>query len=334
MNIRFNNIDSVLRIRKLGPYGVSIAVMKGDEIVTYCSGSGRRDGALPVNPDMLFQAGSVSKPAFAATLLRFVDKGKIELDADISGIVPEFAKAPLTFPALLSHTAGFNVHGFDGYHAKHKLLSSEDVLMGRGNSPAVRQTMPYGEQAVYSGGGITLAELAFTRMTGITLREAFDKEVAQPLGLTRSGYFQPLDESLVSNAAFGGNLKKNDHYHYYPEHAAAGLWTTPTDLVKLGIALSRSIREGGFLSKESAQRMATPIMDNYGLCLSRWNSAIRGDEVAGHDGWNEGFLTCWTFSVKEDLCVAAMINRSTVWTDKKLTETEAKVFRQAKNEAK
>ena len=80
--------------------------------------------------------------------------------------------------------------------------------------------------------------------------------------------------------------------------------------------------------------MATPIMDNYGLCLSRWNSAIRGDEVARHDGWNEGFLTCWTFSVKEDLCVAAMINRSTVWTDKKLTETEAKVFRQAKNEAK
>ena len=72
---------------------------------------------------------------FALTLLRYVDKGLIDLDADISGIVPEFVrKGPLTFPALLSHTAGYNLHGFPGYRADHEPLSLEDVLNDKGNS--------------------------------------------------------------------------------------------------------------------------------------------------------------------------------------------------------
>ena len=133
--------------------------------------------------------------------------------------------------------------------------------------------------------------------------------MAEPLGLTRTGYFQPLDEDFASNAAFGGRLRERRNedpahgYHYYPEHAAAGLWSTPTELAKIGIALSRSIREGGLLKKETALRMMTPVMDGYGLCIRS-----HGDD-AGHDGANEGFLTFWKFSKTEDLCVAGMVNR-------------------------
>ncbi len=269
------DVDGLLKIKGNKEYGVSIAAGKDGVIGTYCSGSGRYGEDFPVNPDMIFQAASVSKPVFAMTLLRYVDKGLIDLDADISGVVSDFAKGPLTFPALLSHTAGYSVHGFLGYRADAPLLSLEDVVAGRGNSPKVCRIKPYGKQFMYSGGGITLAELAFTRLTDTTLREAFAKEIAEPLELTRTGYFQPLDESLIINAAFGGNLRNRrneDHsrgYHYYPEHAAAGLWTTPTELVRIGAALSKSVREGGLLSKKSARRMVTPVLDNYGLCIRR-----------------------------------------------------------------
>ena len=186
-------------------YGASIAVANGDSVETFCLGTGRFGKNFPVNPDMLFQAGSVSKPVFAATLLRYVDKGIIDLDADISGVISDFVDFPLTFIALLSHTAGFNVHGFPGYRARHKLLSLEDVLNGSGNTPKVCRTLPYGQQYSYSGGGTTLAELAFTRITGTSLHDAFAQEIAAPLGLTRSGYFQPLDEGRIENAAFGGH---------------------------------------------------------------------------------------------------------------------------------
>ena len=301
------DIGSILGIRKIKRYGASIAVANGDSVETLCLGTGRFGKNFPVNPDMLFQAGSVSKPVFAATLLRYVDKGIIDLDADISGVISDFVDFPLTFSALLSHTAGFNGHGFPGYRARHRLLSLEDVLNGSGNTPKVCRTMPYGEQYSYSGGGITLAELAFTRITGTTLQNAFAQEVAAPLGLTRSGYFQPLDEGMIENAAFGGQLgiwEDHSHgYHYYPEHAAAGLWATPNELVKIGIALSRSFREGTFLSKETAVRMMTPVMNNYGLCVEC------NTDSAHHMGVNAGFITFLKFSLTEDYCVAVMTNK-------------------------
>ena len=320
------DVDGTLSIKGKRGYGVSIAGSVEDgEINTYCSGSGRFGQDFPVNPDMLFQAGSVSKPMFALTLLRYVDKGIIDLDADISGVIPEYAKPPMTFTALLSHTAGYNVHGFPGYRADHAPLTLEDVLDGRGNTPKLRRIKPYGKQSMYSGGGITLAELAFTRITGTTLREAFQKEVAEPLGLTGTGYFQPLDEELAANAAFGGRLGLKEDpahgYHYYPEHAAAGLWTTPTELVKVGLALSKSYREGGFLKKETARRMLTPVMDGYGLCVNN----LRGD-IGYHGGWNEGFITEWFFSLREDLCVASMLNHSTEKLDMNQTELAMKLF--------
>jgi CubicO group peptidase (beta-lactamase class C family)/RimJ/RimL family protein N-acetyltransferase len=331
------DVDQAMRIRRKRGYGVSIAVQDGDgDFLTYCSGSGRYGEDYPVNPDMLFQAGSVSKPMFALTLLRYVDKGKIDLDADISGVVPEFVKkGPVTFAALLSHTAGYNVHGFPGYPANHEPLSLEDVLDGKGNTPRLRRIRPYGKQHMYSGGGITLAQLAFERITGTTLREAFKKEVAEPLELKRTGFFQPLDEELVANAAFGFRLAQKEDpahgYHYYPEHAAAGLWTTPTELVKIGIALSRSYRRGGFLKKKMARRMMTPIMDDYGLCLNVWESEARKDSVAGHGGENWGFLTSWVFSRKKDICVAVMYNNVTEAADKAMDDIACEIYRNAKD---
>ena len=332
------DVDKAMRLRGKKGYGVSIAVMDSDgDFNTYCAGSGRYGEDFPVNPDMLFQAGSVSKPMFALTLLRYVDKGKIDLDADISGVVSEFVKkGPLTFAALLSHTAGYNVHGFPGYPAAHDPLSLEDVLSGKGNTPRVRRIRPYGKQHMYSGGGITLAQLAFERITGATLRDAFQREVAEPLGLKRTGFFQPLDENLVGNAAFGWRLAYREDprhgYHYYPEHAAAGLWTTPTELVKIGLALSKSYRRGGFLKKKTARRMMTPIMDDYGLCLDVWESKARQDSVAGHSGENWGFLTSWTFSRKKDICVAVMYNNVTAAADEAMENIACEIYKNAKEE--
>ncbi len=326
------NVKEDLGIREKNGYGVSIAIAEGEDFGTYCAGSGRYGQDFPVNPDMLFQAGSVSKPMFALTLLRYADRGIIDLDADISGVVPEFVKkGPMTFSALLSHTAGYNLHGFPGYRADHEPLLLEDVLNGKGNTPKLRRIRPYGKQYMYSGGGITLAELAFTRITGTTLREAFRKEVAEPLGLKRTGYFQPLDEELLENAAFGGRLGEKEDpargYHYYPEHAAAGLWTTPTELVKIGLALSQSYREGGLLKKETARRMLTPVLDRYGLCIYN----LRGD-IGCHGGWNEGFLTEWWFSLREDLCVASMVNRTTEKLDEKHSELTIRLFQNAEED--
>lgn len=181
-----------------------------------------------------------------------------------------------------------------------------------------------------SGGGITLAELAFTRIADITLKNAFEKEKAAPLGLTKSGYFQPLDEARIANAAFGGMLDiledRKHGYHYYPENAAAGFWTTPTKLARIGIPLSNSVRSGGLLRQETAARMIAPIMDNKGIGIFRWSDH---PDPAGHSGWNRGLLTEWRFSRTKDLCMAAMINKSTATRFQQLVNVSSALFSRA-----
>ncbi|MBR4928122.1 MAG: GNAT family N-acetyltransferase, partial [Oscillospiraceae bacterium] len=78
----FGGIDvrKEMRIRGKNGYGISMAVSDADgDIATYCAGTGRNGQDFPVNPEMVFQAGSVSKPMFALTLLRYADKGIIDL---------------------------------------------------------------------------------------------------------------------------------------------------------------------------------------------------------------------------------------------------------------
>jgi hypothetical protein len=182
----------------------------------------------------------------------------------------------------------------------------------------------------YPGKYIVLARRSGTKwyVAGVCSPDAVVRDrngVAEPLKLKRSGFFQPLDEELIENAAFGGRLAEKEDpargFHYYPEHAAAGFWTTPTELTKIGIALSKNWREGGLLKQETARRMLTPVMDSYGLGIQ----SFRGD-IGYHDGWNEGFLTTWMFSLREDLCVAVMFNRSTDELDWAQTNIAIELF--------
>ena len=50
----------------------------------------------------------------------------------------------------------------------------------------------------------------------------------------------------------------------------------------------------------------------------------------GHDGWNEGFLTNWKFSLKKDICIAMMYNNATVPAYNALEDTAAKILSCAK----
>jgi len=307
MNTTFHGMDIASAMRKRGSTGISIAVSAEGRTESFTLGSGRPGCSYEITPTTLFQAGSVSKPTFAVTLMRFADRGIISLDEDISRYCGGFADTPVSFSALLSHTAGYNVHGFRGYAVPASVLSLVQVLAGEGNSKRVKQVYPYGKKYSYSGGGIELAELAFREITGLSLAEAARKEVFEVLGMEDSTFIQPLEEALSDRAAHAtkhGVFRKTDSpFHYYPETGAAGLWTTPSDLVKLGLAVSESCRENAFLRQETALRMIAPVMNSYGLCMERF-----GNTVYGHDGVNYGFQCYWRFSAKKSCCVTVCEN--------------------------
>src|SRR5215208_967230 len=284
--------------------GVSIAVIN-DHKVEWARGYGVKDleTGEPVTTETIFQAGSISKPVAAMVALKRVQEGKIALDEDINDKLTSWklpdneftAKKKVTLANLLSHTAGLTVHGFPGYAVGEKLPTLPQVLDGAppANTAAVRVNMEPGTRFRYSGGGTTIAQLLLTDTERRPFPDIARETVLAPLGMGDSGYEQPLPAARARLAATGHRADGKPvegKFHVYPEMAAAGLWTTPTDLAKFGIEVQLSLqgKSNKVLSKASVERMVTPFVSNdvgLGFFIQK-----RGQQLYfGHDGADEGF---------------------------------------------
>jgi len=241
--------------------GVSIAVVH-DGRLEWARGYGLSDieREKAVMPDTLFQAGSVSKPVAALSALRLAQAGQIDLAEDVNTKLTSWQVSPnewtkirpVTVRNLLSHTAGTTVHGFPGYARDEGRPSTVDVLDGNGNTDPVRVDLEPASEWRYSGGGYTVMQLLVSDVAGEPFADVMRATVLNPIGMRSSTYEQPLPESLHERAAAGyraDGTKVEGGWHVYPEMAAAGLWTTPSDLARYIIAIQRirAGREGGVL---------------------------------------------------------------------------------------
>ncbi len=290
------------RMAALKVPGVSVAVID-DGRIAWAKGYGvlETGSKAPVTPQTLFQAASISKSVAALGALRLVEQGKLLLDEDVnaklsSWKVPEndFTKAEkVTLKRLLSHTAGLTVHGFGGYAADQPVPTVPQILDGLkpANSAAVRVDVVPGSLHRYSGGGFTVMQQLLVDVTGRLFPVLLSELVLKPLGMSDSTFEQPLPADRHAVAASGhrtdGSLLPG-RYHTYPEMAAAGLWTTPSDLARFLIEVRRGLRgESSVIPAATAKAMATAVKPGYGLGLSL--QGYGPSAGYGHGGSNEGF---------------------------------------------
>jgi CubicO group peptidase (beta-lactamase class C family) len=303
--------------------GVSIAVIN-DYKVEWARGFGVKDVETnePVTTETLFQAGSISKSVAAMTALKRVEQGKIALDQNINDKLTSWklpdneftAKRKVTLANLLSHTGGLTVHGFPGYAVGEQIPTLPQVLDGvaPANTAAVRVNMEPGAKFRYSGGGTTIAQLAIMDIEKKPFPQIAQETVLGPLGMTNSTYLQPLPAETRKKAASGhrGNGKPVEgKIHVYPEMAAAGLWTTPTDLAKFAIEVQLSLagKSNKVLSKETTTKMVTPfISDNVGMgfFIEKHGQAT----YFGHGGADEGFRAQLLVNRDKGYGAAVMVN--------------------------
>jgi CubicO group peptidase (beta-lactamase class C family) len=283
--------------------GVSIAFFSGGKILwSRAYGYANVAKMTPVTPETLFQAASISKPISTLAMLRLVQDGKLNLDEDVnvklkSWKVPdnEFTKdQKITLRRIVSHSAGLTVSGFAGYFPSEPLPTITQTLDGQqpANSKAVRVDTVPGSKWRYSGGGFTVMQLLLTDVTGKPFPDIIDEEVLRPIGMSHSAFVQPLPRSLKRSAAtaYGSDGKPiTGDFHTYPELAAAGLWTTPSDLARAAIEIQNDYAGTStkLLSKDMAHQMLTHQKDDWGLgvALSAADHPLR----FGHGGSNEGF---------------------------------------------
>lgn len=310
------------RMRRYGVPGTSIAVVVSGRIV-WAAGFGVKTagGSDHVTSETLFQAASISKPVAATAMLRLVEDGVLDLDTDVNRYLRSWkvpangftALAPVTLRRIVSHSAGLTVSGFPGYVREDSLPTLQQILEGRppaNTRPVLTDTTP-GAIERYSGGGTTVMQLLLEDVSGRRFSDLLKDVVLQPTGMTRSAYSQPLaverrDEAATGHSATGQPVP--GRWRTHPELAAAGLWTTPSDLLRWAGAIAASWRgeQGSLLSQATARAMLTRVKTGFGL-----GPGLAGEGEAfrfGHGGANVGFrCVVWYFPAL-DAGVAVMTN--------------------------
>jgi CubicO group peptidase (beta-lactamase class C family) len=302
--------------------GASVAVIDGFRLA-WARGYGIAEAGTEraVDEQTLFQAASISKAVTAMAVLRLVQEGRLDLDADArdyltSWDLPGARQAggeKITLRRLLSHSAGVTVHGFPGYEPGSPLPSLAQILDGvpPANTEPIRVDTPPGSGYRYSGGGFTVVQQILQDGTGETFPALMGRLVLRPAGMPESTFQQPLPEARARQAAAGHAVDGSvvsGRFHVYPEAAAAGLWTTPSDLARFAITLQDALRgdPGPVLSPEMAEQMATPVVGEaaLGLFVERAGSGV----YLEHGGANAGFRALLVLHRRAGYGAAVMAN--------------------------
>lgn len=281
--------------------GVSVAVIR-DSKLDWAKAYGVKIAGDKHALDVatLFQAASISKSVAAVAAMHMVQFGNFTLDENVNSKLtawqvkdnPFTVDAKVTLRGLLSHSAGLTVHGFGGYEKGKPLPVITQILNGEkpANSPPVVVDIVPGTRWRYSGGGYTVVQLMMQERLKKSFADIMQMIVLGKLEMRDSTYAQPLPRALHSRASFGhdknGRAIKGD-WHTYPEQAAAGLWTTPSDLARFLIEIQKSARgeSNKVIEKKTALDMLTLQKGAYGLGFS-----LKPEHGGfGHNGSNEGF---------------------------------------------
>lgn len=255
--------------------GVAVAILRDGNVEQFGGYGSRLAGsAMPVGPDTLFSVGSVSKVATAALCLKLVADGILDLEADVGRWLrrwrippgPDGDGATISLRMLLSHTAGFNVHGFKDFDPSAQLPSLLQTLTGESpalNKPLVRIDRA-GTRSRYSGGGYMVVQAVIEDATGQSFDAVAQRHLFKPLGMTRSRFDAAPDPDTADIAHAHGDKGQPTAlprgWQSFPELAPSGLWTCARDLAHLVRALGESYRgRDDFLPQVSALDMMTEI---------------------------------------------------------------------------
>lgn len=321
--------------------GVSIAVIHNHKL-EWAKGYGLADLAskIPVTSQTRFQAGSISKSINAVGILKLAQDGRLNLDKDVNQYLKSW-QFPydsvsnghhINLAQLLSHTAGLNVSGFSGYQINEALPATLQIIKGASpaNSPRVHSIAAPGVRYEYSGGGTTITQLVLQDVAHKTYDQYMQEHVLEPLGMLNSTFANPVTSNPSHTYATGyyenGDQVKGN-YHLYPEKAAAGLWTTPSDLAKYIIAVQKSYsgKIGLLLNPRLAKLMLTPYIDQR-VGLGVFIDNFYGVKYFEHDGLTHGFNCQYYGSLTRGNGVVVMTNSTNMALIPEIVNSVANVY--------
>ena len=261
--------------------GVSLAVIDRNRL-EWARAYGEKDVQThqPLTTDTVFQSGAFSQVVASAAALRLVEQGRLDITREVnrqlvSWQIPEDARRDKIIPReLMAHAAGLSDQVFSGYMQAEPLPSLAQILDGEKPANSIPVWLPPARlvptQVQYSESGYIVLQQLLEDVAGLPFPGFIMRTIFQPLKLAGSTFDVPLPEDFRSRTA-SGHLREGQVvtglWRNYPESAAKGLWTTPSDFAAFlsDLLQSATVGAGKLLTPETARYFLGPRVENAGF---------------------------------------------------------------------
>ena len=255
--------------------GVTVAVVKDGRLL-FSGGYGFLDAerARPVDPaTSLFRIGSVSKLFTWTAVMQLVEKGQLDLDADVNDYLTAFKiednyPEPVTLRHILTHTAGFEDGGL-GYLFRNDegdLIGFEEWLI-RYQPKRVRPPGTFGSYSNYATG---LAGYIVAQVSGTDFETYVDENIFAPLGMSYSTFREPVPTNLADGQS--ANLRRelgdyvDSYFEFIADAAPAGsMSSSANDMSQFMLAHLEggAVGSGRILKEATALQMREPLFAHH-----------------------------------------------------------------------
>lgn len=323
--------------------GLAIAVVHKQEIL-YARGFGTtsvEENGVAVTADTLFRIGSVTKLLTATVIMKYVERGLLDLDEPIRGYIPwlhlhdEEATSRITLRMLLTHTTGY-INGGDAIGKRDPDGLEEYV---RTRLPEIPFHAPPGSVYAYSNHNINLAGFVLQYVAGRPFAELMTEELFLPLGMQRTT-FDPLVAMTyplaLAHVLHEGELRV-DHQQMVDNaacHPSFFAMSTANDLARFAMLhLSRGkFGEDRLLLSSTIDNMHTQHVDLYGSFPSGVGLAFHvqerweGYKLSRHFGDISSYSSDFVMLPDHETAVIIMNNMPSFPHDKVINLILAQLF--------
>lgn len=295
-----------------GPGAAVLVVQDGKPVLRKGYGLAEVELGVPVQPDMVFRVGSVTKQFTAACVLKLADEDRLKLDDDIAKYLPDYPAGGrrVTIEQLLTHTSG--IRSYTDMPAWGARMREDWTLQ---ELVDFFKTEPFdfepGARWHYDNSGYVLLGVILERVTGKKYGDLVSEMIFRPLGMKDTRYGS--DAPIIPRRASGyqktdGGIVNAPFLSMTQPFSAGAIVSTVDDLARWQAALDA----GAILTAESRRKMWTPVAlpdgtpTRYGYGWAIWN--YQGHTIVEHGGGINGFLTANMRLPDDHLYVAVLSN--------------------------
>ena len=310
-------IDRIFAFASNTSPGCAVAVDRnGRTLVSKAYGMANLEYDVPLTPNTIFEAGSVSKQFTAASVLLLQQDGKLSLEDPIAKYFPElpdYAKA-ISIRQMLNHTSGLRDWGavvaVAGWPRGTRTYTHVHVL----DIIAKQQSLNYepGAEYLYSNSNYNLAAMLVERVSGMTFSEFTRARLFQPLGMNstswRDDYTRIVKRRATAYARAGTSWRQQMPFENV--YGNSSLLTTVGDLTIWNRNFWQPAIGGADFTRQMETRGVLNDRTTIPYALGLVVDSSRGHPRVSHDGATAGYRASLVRYPEQGLSIALLCNAS------------------------